>query len=63
LASHPNNPEDPPSQRLLEARSFNKMQLMENSTASLLSALDSRNFIELNDDCDDELEDGSDDYD
>jgi hypothetical protein len=63
LARHPNDPKDPPSQRLLEARSFNKVQLMDNATASLLSALDSGNFIELDDDCDDELEDGSNDGD
>jgi hypothetical protein len=63
LAHHPNDPEDPPSQRLLEARSFNKVQLMDNATTCLLSTLDSGNFIELDDDCDDELEDGSDDDD
>jgi hypothetical protein len=44
----------------LEARSFHKAQLMDNATACMLSAIDSGNFITLDDDEDDKLEDGND---
>jgi hypothetical protein len=44
----------------LEARSFNKVQPMDDATACLRSTLDRDNFIELDDDNDDELEEGSD---
>jgi hypothetical protein len=33
LVRHPNDPENVPGQRLLEARSFNKVQPMDNATA------------------------------
>jgi hypothetical protein len=47
--------EDAPSRRMLEARSFHKVQSMDGTTACLLSSIDSGNFIALDDDEDDEL--------
>jgi hypothetical protein len=57
---HPDDPEDAPDQRRLEVRSFHKVQSMDDATACLMSTLDSGNFIALDEDNDDELEDGGD---
>jgi hypothetical protein len=43
----------------LEARSFNKVQPMDDTTTCLLSALDSGNFIELDKNSGNELKDSS----
>jgi hypothetical protein len=59
LVRHLDDPDYASGQRLLEARSFNKVQLMDDATACMLSTLDRGNFIELNDDIDDKLEDVS----
>jgi hypothetical protein len=42
---------------MLVARSFDKVQLMDNDTVAWWSALDNGNFIALADDEDDEQED------
>jgi hypothetical protein len=57
---HPDDPKDAPGQCKLEAQSFHKAQLMDDATACMLSAIDSGNFITLDDHEDDKLEDGSD---
>jgi hypothetical protein len=44
----------------LEARSFNKVQPMDDTDAALWLALNSGNFFDLDDEGDDKHEDGSD---
>jgi hypothetical protein len=60
LACHPVDPEDTPAQCLLEARSFNKVQPMDDTDATLWLALNSGNFFDLDNEGDDKHEDGSD---
>jgi hypothetical protein len=45
LARHPDDLEDAPGKRLLEAMSFDKVQPMDDNTTTLWSALDIDNFI------------------
>jgi hypothetical protein len=45
LARHPDDLEDTPVECLLEARSFNKVQPMDDNTTTLWSAPDIDNFI------------------
>jgi hypothetical protein len=62
LARNSNDPEDARGQRLLDTvvQQGPALQPMDDATACLLSILDSDNFIELDNDNDDELEDGND---
>jgi hypothetical protein len=61
MARHPDDPKDMLGQFLLEARSFNKVQPMNNDTTAFLLALDNGNFKVLTDVEDDEQEDNIDD--
>jgi hypothetical protein len=48
----PQRLKDAPGQRLLEARSFEKVQPMDDATTYLMLAIDNDNFIALGDDDD-----------
>jgi hypothetical protein len=51
-ACHPDDSEDTSGLRLLETRSFQKVQPMDGATVCLMSAIDSGNFIALDSDAD-----------
>jgi hypothetical protein len=60
MTCHPDDPADMSGQRLLDARSFNAVQPMDDDTAALWSALESGNFVNMADDEDDEQDSSSD---